>query len=198
MNNKSNIAKRINEIIKEEIGEFILNEVADFQQLSQLNNTLYTLTNEMSRSISVANLDTNRTQFVNNFKTYCLQIINAIKRCVKKQSINEWNIGGLSSYGINLPPQLGGNISSDYLSGYHWMQNALLNGNNSQKGGNTNTNNGNTVKSVKLLVLLQNLQRWKQNYAQMNINHEIDNQVPQVAQILGDNGVLDKIVQASQ
>ena len=190
---------KIDRIIKEEIDNFILNEVADFQRLSQLNKTLYTLTNEMSKTMSVANLDVNRQKFMNNFKIYCLQIINAIKRCVQRQSINEVsflggtiNLGGLSDYGINIPGHLGGNLYNDYLKGYHGLQKYFSNGNNDNNG------NGNTVKSVKLLVLLQNLPRWQQAYSQMNANREIDNQIPQVGQILANNGVLVQISQATQ
>ena len=199
---------KIDRIIKEEIDNFILNEVADFQRLSQLNKTLYTLTNEMSKTMSVANLDVNRQKFMNNFKIYCLQIINAIKRCVQRQSINEVsflggtiNLGGLSDYGINIPGHLGGNIYSDYQQGYHGLQNwlsSLSNGDNSNTQSKNNNGNGNTVKSVKLLVLLQNLPRWQQAYSQMNANREIDNQIPQVGQILANNGVLVQISQATQ
>ena len=197
---------KIDRIIKEEIDNFILNEVADFQRLSQLNKTLYTLTNEMSKTMSVANLDVNRQKFMNNFKIYCLQIINAIKRCVQRQSINEVsflggtiNLGGLSDYGINIPGHLGGNLYNDYLKGYHGLQKYFSNGNNSNtKSQDYNNGNGNTVKSVKLLVLLQNLPKWQQAYSQMNANREIDNQIPQVGQILANNGVLVQISQATQ
>ena len=191
---------KINRIIREEIKKLILTEAIDFTDLKtyadELNNSL----GEISNISNNNGIDKGLRQFLYNFVVYCVQIIAAINRCVQANTINEASIGSLSRYGINLPPELGGNIVNDFKQGYYGTKRFFQRGGygNSKSSGYANGKqvNANTVPSVKLSVLLQNLPRWQRDYQTAYTKYDLANNVRLTSdfnKIIGSNGIIPNI-----
>lgn len=173
----------INKIISEEINKFILSEAIDFTNLIRYSNQLNKSIGNL-RNINSNGFNKELKDFFKNLSIYGIQIIAAINRCTKANNLNEASWGGLSSYGINLPGELGGNLWSDAKEGYwktvnflnrnrNFGRNSYANGN--RKDSNSSVNNDNTVPTEKLSVLLQTLPNWQQRYRVMDAKYNIGN-----------------------
>jgi hypothetical protein len=178
---------RINRIIKEEINKFILSEIVNGNPLanyaSQINRSL-----DNFKNINTSGFNNDLKKFFDDFTVYCVQIIAAINRCVNANSLNEVNLGSLRDYGINLPGELGGNLWSDMVQGYHNTKRFLQRGRgygNSPRGyASVSRITPNTVPTVKLSVLLQQLPQWQQTYNMKNSKYGIDNYTLEVGNLL--------------
>ena len=162
-------------IINEEINKFIINENVNslLQHANGINNKLNKLKNH---SVTDKSLNT----FIRNFEVYCIQVIHAVNRCVKANNLNE----GLGNWGINIPPELGGNFWNDAKRGYYKTKNFLTRG---SYGNNSMTSNGvnpNTVPSVKLSVLMQQFPQKKQECDNKNAQMNLYQQVPPILDIV--------------
>jgi hypothetical protein len=84
---------------------------------------------------------------------------------------------GLGSWGINIPPELGGNFWNDAVKGYYKTKNFLNRGGygNNKKGNALNGINQNTVPSVKLSELLRQYPSWENNCIKYQINQYVPN-----------------------
>ena len=166
---------RISQIIREEIEKLIINEnISSLSQFSvNLNNSLNKLGNDLSK-LGANGLNQQLQQFFKNFETYVIQMIFAINRCVKANSLNE----GLSDFGINVPAELGGNFWNDAKRGYYKTMNFLTRGGGNYNGKNGNMVNPNTVPSVKLSQLLQNLPNIENSYNSYKSNVDQISQQP--------------------
>ena len=154
--------KNIKSIIREEIGRFIINE--DINNLSRYANTINGYLNQMK---NIDSLQPQLQQITMNFVKYCMQIIHAINRCVQANSLNE----GLGNWGINVPPELGGNFWSHATRGYYTTKNLLTTGRYGNKA--INGINPNTLKSVRLSELLSYLPNWKNQCVRYGLNQNI-------------------------
>ena len=104
--------RRIHDILNEEINKFILSE--NLNSLMAYSNALEKQLNQLSSKTSNGfNNDINK--FLERFTYYVLQVIFAVNRCVQANSLNE----GLGGYGLNIPPELGGNFINDFKRGYY-------------------------------------------------------------------------------
>lgn len=190
----------ISRVIKEEINRYILSEAVDFTNLQTYANELNNSLGNISTLSNDNTVDKGLRKFLYDFVVYCVQIIAAINRCIKANSLNE-ALGGLSNYGINLPPELGGNLWNDAVRGYYNTKNFLQNrrGNyngNSASGYANGRVNQNTVPSVKLSFLLQQLPKWQQAYATKASQYNIMSNVQltnDFNRILGNNGIIPNI-----
>lgn len=168
---------KIKSIIREEIGRFIINE--NVSNLSKYANTINGYLNKMQ---NIDSLQPQIKQVTMNFMKYCIQIIHAINRCVQANSLNE----GLSNWGINVPPELGGNFWNDAVRGYYKTKNFLTRGRSGMYNGKAiNGINQNTLPPVKLSELLRNLPSWENqcNWYQLNQNIK-GNVINSIIQIL--------------
>ena len=189
----------IDRIIKEEINKFILSEAVDFTNLrayaNQLNSSLGNIRNLSENGA----IDNRLRKFLYDLVVYCIQIIAAINRCMQANNLNEGiiDLGRLSDYGINIPSELGGSLWSDAKRGYYNTRN-FLQRNNMYNGtyGNAKAVNSNSVPSVKLSQLLQQLPRWKQSYANIYAQYNLRNNAQlstDLNKILGINGIMENI-----
>ena len=194
---------KIDRIIKEEINRFILSEVINFNNLNTLASKLNDSLGNIRNFSANKGLDKRLRKFFYDFVVYCLQIINAINRCAKANSLNEASWGGLSNYGINLPPELGGNIWSDAKEGYYGTKNFFERGRGygAVYGNSANGVNQNSVPSVKLQVLLQKVQEWQTRYRDIYRNFGLGNNqsYQQIVNdfnniIVGNNSIIPNIV----
>ena len=189
----------IDRIIKEEINRFILSEAIDFNGLKAYSNELNNSLGQISTISNDNSVDKGLRKFLYDFVVYCVQIIAAINRCVSANSLNEASWGGLSSYGINLPAVLGGNLWSDAKEGFYNTRNFLQRrGGYSSTSGNANGKrvNQNTVPSVKLSVLLQQLPQWQQAYSTKSAQYNLNNNIQLSSdfnKILGNGGIIPNI-----
>lgn len=159
----------IKSIIKEEINRFIINE--NINNLSQYANKLNDYLNRMQ---NINGLQPHLRKVTTDFMKYCMQIIHAINRCVQANSLNE----GLSNWGINIPPELGGNFWNDAVRGYYKTKNFLTRGRNGMYNGKViNGINRNTLPSVKLSELLRNLPSWENQCIRYQLNQNIQGNV---------------------
>ena len=190
----------IDRIIREEIERLILSEVIDFTNLNTYANQLNSSIGEIRNFSANNSIKEGLRKFFYDFVVYCIQIIAAINRCAKANNLNEVNIGGLSNYGINLPPELGGNLWQDAKRGYYGTKNFFQNGRGYNGAyGNANGVNSNSVPSVKLQVLLQNLQAWQTKYRDIYSKYGLGNDqsyqriVNDFNKIIGNNGIIPNI-----
>ncbi len=173
----------INRIIKEEINKFIISE--NVNSLAQFSSSLNTALEEYAREMGRNNvnaLNNDLKQYIRSFETYVVQIIHAINRCVQSNSLNE----GFGNWGINIPPELGGNFWNDAKRGFYVTRNFLRGG---RYGGRTSskpttTINQNRVSSVRLSVLLNNLSSHQNNFNVKNTQYGIDRMTRQPRNIL--------------
>ena len=165
----------LKKIINEEINKFIINENVNslMQYANGINKELNKLKNH---SVTDRSLNT----FIRNFEVYCIQVIHAVNRCVKANNLNE----GLGNWGINIPPELGGNFWNDAKRGYYKTKNFLTRGNHGNNGMATNGVNPNTVPSVKLSVLMQQFPQKKQECESKNAQMGLYQQVPPILAIV--------------
>ena len=113
-------------------------------------------------------------QVTMNFMKYCIQIIHAINRCVQANSLNE----GLGNWGINVPPELGGNFWNDAVRGYYKTKNFLTGGKSGVRGGKAVKGiSQNALPSVKLSELLGNLPSWENQCIRYQLNKKIGNNI---------------------
>lgn len=171
--------ENIKTIIQEEINKYIINE--NINSLTQYANGINKELNEI-KNYTVT--DRALQNFIKNFEIYSIQIINAINRCVKANSLNE----GFGNWGIDIPPELGGNFWNDARRGYYNTKNFLTRGRYGHYNGNNGrTANGvdrNTVKSVKLYVLLRQYPQRKRACENANSKFNLYQQVPPIFQII--------------
>ena len=173
---------KIKSIIREEIGRFIINE--NINNLSRYANTINGYLNQMQ---NINSLQPQISKVATDFMKYCMQIIHAINRCVKANSLNE----GLSNWGINVPPELGGNFWNDAVRGYYKTKNLLTRGRSGMYNGRTiNGINQNTLPSVKLSELLRNLPSWENQCIRYQLNQNIQGNVI--------NGIIQTLYQLNQ
>lgn len=160
---------KIHNIILEEINKFIIRE-----NISSLMTYSNELENYLRKLATVQVQDKNIAKYISNFTNYTLQVIFAIKRCVQNNNLNEdFRLG---DYGINLPPELGGNLWYDMKRGYYNTKNFLTRGrygNNYYSNVSGKLNNPNSVKSEKLSVLLSYLRQKVQEYNSMQTKYNI-------------------------
>lgn len=194
----------IRTIIREEINRYILTE--NISSLSQYSNTL---TQYVKTYGSTPTKFPEEKQFLNNFITFTMQVIYAVDRCVKSNSLNEANLGAkvlkplanfkLSDYGINVPNSMGGGFFSKALQNY-WnlkrkqsersfkKQQSYAKSQNSQ---NNNVNNSQQQyaygSQVKLSVLLQQIPQYKRGY--INVNTKYSNNLKNES-----NGGIDQMI----
>lgn len=189
---------RLKQIIKEEIFKFILNEASQINQLTPYANEINDSLNKMGNIDNQNVNDAKLKKFFHNFTTYSVQIIHAINRCVKANSLNEGAFTKLGDTvadtamspfksiwnGLNLPLELGGNFANDFRKGYYYGQEIL-------NGGKTNVKDeqidDQTVPSIKLSVLLSNLPKWQNSYQNFNRTYAIEsNYTYEMHNILND------------
>lgn len=160
---------KIKSIIREEIDRFIINE--NVSNLSKYASTINGYLNQMQ---SIDSLQPQIKQVTMNFMKYCIQIIHAINRCVQANSLNE----GLGNWGINVPPELGGNFWNDAVRGYYKTKNFLTGGKSDVRGGKAVKGiNQNTLPSVKLSELLRNLPSWEKQCIRYQLDKKIGNNI---------------------
>jgi len=184
--------RNIKKVINEVINQFILNE-----NINSLTQYTQRINNELNQIQNIDGLNQQLNQFVNNFIKYCVQIIYAVRRCVQANSLNE----NLSDWGLNLPPELGGNFWNDYTRGYYKTKNFFTPNNygNANKKGNALKNvNQNTLPSVKLSELLRQLPQWENNCARYQIDQYIPNIGIIIQTIKGLQTEYNQLVQQQQ
>ena len=160
---------KIKSIIREEIGRFIINE--NVSNLSRYANTINGYLNQMQ---NIDSLQPQISKVATDFMKYCIQIIHAINRCVQANSLNE----GLGNWGINVPPELGGNFWNDAVRGYYKTKNFLTGGRSGMYNGKAVKGiNKNTLPSVKLSELLRNLPSWENQCIRYQLNKKIGNNI---------------------
>ena len=164
----------IKSIINEEINKYIINE--NVNSLMQYTNGI---NKELNKIKNYTVTDRVLQNFIKNFEVYCIQVIHAVNRCVKANNLNE----GLSNWGINIPPELGGNFWNDAKRGYYKTKNFLTRGSYGNNG-MRNDVNPNTVPSVKLSVLMQQFPQKKQECDSKNAQMSLYQQVPPILTIV--------------
>lgn len=189
---------RLKQIVKEEIFKFMLNEVSQINQLTPYANEINNSLNKMGNVNNLNIKDAKLKKFFYNFTTYSVQIIHAINRCVKANSLNEGAFTKLGDTvadaamspfksiwnGLNLPPELGGNFANDFRKGYYYSQQMLNRNKTNVENGQTD---GQTVPSIKLSVLLSNLPKWQNSYQNFNRTYAIEsNYTYEIHNILGN------------
>ena len=166
---------RYTKIIREEISRLILSEAIDVSPLAKYMQPLKKYAEDIKNLGFTKNKEIDA--FLNDLCTYIFQVIFAIDRCVKANSLNE--DFRLSDYGVQYPSELGGNLWNDFENGLYkganWARKQLYkrgyignNGNGANANGNTNQDNSNpnNIPSVKLSELVNN------SYAQISLRFQ--------------------------
>lgn len=165
-------------IIREEINK-LLSEAIDTSSLAKYMQPLKKYVEDIKNLGFTKNKEIDA--FLNDLCTYIFQVIFAIDRCVKANSLNE--DFRLSDYGVQYPSELGGNLWNDFENGLYkganWARNQLYKngyiGNNGKGNGANAKNNQNTtqdnsnpnnIPSVKLSELVNN------SYAQISLRFQ--------------------------
>lgn len=164
-------------IIREEINRLILSEAIDVSPLAKYMQPLKKYAEDIKNLGFTKNKEIDA--FLNDLCTYIFQVIFAIDRCVKANSLNE--DFRLSDYGVQYPSELGGNLWNDFENGLYkganWARKQLYkrgyignNGNETNAQNNQNTtqynSNPNNIPSVKLSELVNN------SYAQISLRFQ--------------------------
>lgn len=184
--------KDIKTIINEEINKFIIRE--NIQSLAQLGTELDKLLKSVCK-IPTDNLNQGADKLLYNTEYYVIQIIQAINRCVQTNSLNE----GLGNWGVDIPPELGGNFWNDAKRGYYNTKNFLTRGrygNKAAANGQYGKINTTTVKSEKLSSLLKKSTQMYQNYTAEEARYQIPQNAPQISQ--GMRNIFTKISEINQ
>lgn len=145
----------LKKIIREEIYKFIINE--GIESLSQYAQNINYLVENIG-GVPSNGIDKNAQGFINEFIVYLLQIVFAVNRCVSSNNLNE----SFSDYGINVPPELFGNVASDFVKGYKGASSFIDSFMKKKNGKYDSDGNEHEIEAVKLSVLLQQLPRWEQ------------------------------------
>jgi len=163
-------------IIREEINR-LLSEAIDVSPLAKYMQPLKKYAEDIKNLGFTKNKEIDA--FLNDLCTYIFQVIFAIDRCVKANSLNE--DFRLSDYGVQYPSELGGNLWNDFENGLYkganWARRKLYkngyignNGNGANAQNNQNTtqynSNPNNIPSVKLSELVNN------SYAQISLRFQ--------------------------
>ena len=163
-------------IIMEEINR-LLSEAIDTSPLAKYMQPLKKYVEDIKNLGFTKNKEIDA--FLNDLCTYIFQVIFAIDRCVKANSLNE--DFRLSDYGVQYPSELGGNIWNDFENGLYkganWARrklykNGYIGNNGKGNGANSNGNttqgnsNPNNIPSVKLSELVNN------SYAQISLRFQ--------------------------
>lgn len=163
-------------IIREEINR-LLSEAIDTSPLAKYMQPLKKYVEDIKNLGFTKNKEIDA--FLNDLCTYIFQVIFAIDRCVKANSLNE--DFRLSDYGVQYPSELGGNIWNDFENGLYkganWARRKLYkngyignngNGTNAKNDQNTaqDNSNPNNIPSVKLSELVNN------SYAQISLRFQ--------------------------
>ena len=164
------------DIIRETVEKYVLKE--NVGNIGSYINILKRLLTELSQYDS-SNDDRRVNNFLERLDYYTIQIIFAIDRCVKANSLNERF--SFRDLGIEIPPELGGNLWNDMKDSYYKTQ-RFLNGLRGGRGGSSsyakgqkgNVNNPNSVKTERLSVLLSYLPKYENWFRQLNNNFGID------------------------
>lgn len=186
--------KNIRAIINEEISKYIITE--NIQSLMQLGNQLNVLLKQVCK-IPTDNLNQGANKILYDTEYFVVQIIQAINRCVRANNLNE----SLGDWGINIPPELGGNFWYDAKRGYYNTKNYLTKGSNgynaqnAAKGKNSKVNTTN-VRSERLSSLLQRSMQVYQNYQVGESKYQIQQYAPQISQ--GMRNIFVKIEQINK
>ena len=172
--------KNIRTIINEEISKYIITE--NIQSLMQLGNQLDVLLKQVCK-IPTDNLNQGANKLLYDTEYFVVQIIQAINRCVQANNLNE----SLGDWGINIPPEMGGNFWYDAKRGYYNTKNYLAKGSNGYNAqnaakGNYGKVNTTTVKSERLSSLLQRSTQVYQNYNVGESKYQIQQYAPQISQ----------------
>ena len=159
-------------IIREEISRLILSEAIDTSPLAKYMQPLKKYVEDIKNLGFTKNKEIDA--FLNDLCTYIFQVIFAIDRCVKANSLNE--DFRLSDYGVQYPSELGGNLWNDFENGLYkganWARKQLYKRGHigANANGNTNTSqdnsNPNNIPSVKLSELVNN------SYAQISLRFQ--------------------------
>lgn len=178
----------INTIIREEVEKYILTE--NIASLSQYSNQL---TQYVKQYAPTPTKYQEEKQFMNNFTAFAIQIIHAVNRCVRANTLTEanrsfgdnakaltkWALNrlpnfNLRNYGINVPKGMGGGFFTDAYSNYYKLKNFF--GNNNSANGNANVQNVNNnllygTSRTKLSVLLQQIPQYQRSYQMVNAKY---------------------------
>ena len=153
---------RYRKIIREEIDKFILSEAINVASLNSFVRPLNQCSSDISNISSFNNQELD--QFLKDLVEYIIQIIFGIERCVKANNLNE----SLYGYGIEVPPELGGNFYNDFVNGFYkgsnWARKKIGYGNDSEGYNNARGVNRNNVPSVKLVDSLSKLANFAMRY----------------------------------
>lgn len=190
---------KIDKIINEEINRFILTEAVDFTNLKMYSDNLNKSLGDISTWSADKSLDKRLRKFFYDFVVYCVQIISAINRCMKANNLDEARFGGLSDYGINLPPELGGNLWRDAKEGFYDTTRFI----NNMRGGNYGKGSyasgkptSSSVPSVKLVVLLNNIPKWQTLYKKYDASYSLSSNpaiTSKFYDLLGTGGLIERI-----
>ena len=118
--------------------------------------------------------------------------------------MDEARFGGLSDYGINLPAELGGNLWRDAKEGFYDTKRFFGNmrsgsyGKGSYVNGsyNNTTPNANSVPSVKLYVLLNDIPKWQTLYKKYDSLYNLSSNqtiASKFYDLLGTSGLIEKM-----
>ena len=193
---------KIDKIINEEINRFILTEAIDFTNLKMYSDNLNKSLGDISTWSADKSLDKRLRKFFYDFVVYCVQIVSAINRCMKANNLDEARIGSLSDYGINLPPQLGGNMWRDAKEGYYdtqrlinkWQGNSRHSYASGSYGGGKPS--ASSVPSVKLAVLLNDIPKWQTLYKKYDASYSLSSNpaiTSKFYDLLGTGGLIERI-----
>lgn len=152
-------------IIREEIEKYILKE--DFNSIISYRNKLKTLVTELG------NYRPNITyveQFLTNLTKYTLQIIFALDRCARANTLNE----SLHDYGIELPQELNvwNNVKNSYRDAKNYINRNFVNG--GYTSSYARVGNPNNLPTEKLSVLLSKLQQYQTTFNKINGTYNLD------------------------
>ena len=187
---------RISRIVSETVDRYILREAVDFTSLNTCGDRLEQAANNLAK-IDTSKMEKEIGKFYYSLQYFTLQVIFAIRRCVKGMNLNEAVFSSLSDYGIETPREM--TIWNDSINSYHKTQNFLNRnfnsygksyGNKQNVNGIANTKvNPNQVKSERLSVLLGRINQ----YAQSKTNLEA-----KYSTRINDVGIIQLLTQTQQ
>lgn len=172
------------DIIRETVEKYILNE--NVGNIGSYINVLKNLLSEMSQYDS-SNDDKRVNYFLERLNYYTIQIIFAIDRCVKANSLNERF--SFSELGINIPPELGGNLWRDTKDSYYNAKRFLTGLRGGRSGSSYvkgDVNNPNSVKTERLSTLLYYLPKYQRWFNRLNGYFGIDQKTQAPHNILSE------------
>lgn len=151
----------IKRIVAEEINRFLIRE--NINNLKECADVINKYANEAQKSMTRLT-DNNAKRGTIEILQYFYQIVQAIYRCINKQSLNE----DLSQYGLNIPQELGGNMLNAFQRGFYNTKNFLTQNGNGY-GNYNQLQQG--LKIVPLRTLLANIENKESYYRQLCANN---------------------------